>query len=60
MMIHATRAERLENNMEEKRRKEVNLVLEKERLVKEIENVSGLWCSNEAAEKYFKKKKNLH
>ena len=36
-MIHATRAERLEKNMEEKRRKEINLVLEKEKLVKEIE-----------------------
>ena len=32
MMIHATRAERFEKNIEEKRRKEMNLVLEKERL----------------------------
>ena len=43
----------------------MNLVLEKERLVKEIEKVGGLWCSKEAAEKYLKKlktekeKKNL-
>ena len=29
IMIHATRAERLEKNMEEKRRKEMNLVLER-------------------------------
>ena len=36
MMIHATRAERLEKNMEERKRKEMNLVLEKERLAKEI------------------------
>ena len=57
MMIHATRAERLEKNIEEKRRKEMNLVLEKERLIKEIEKVGGLWCSNEVAEKYFKKLK---
>ena len=38
-MIHATRAKRLEKNMEEKRRKDMNLVLKKERLVKEIEKV---------------------
>ena len=37
--------------------KEMNLVLEKERLVKETEKVGGLWCSNEVAEKYFKKLK---
>ena len=43
MMIHATRAERLEKNMEDRKRKEMNLVLEKERLAKEI---------------YFKKLKN--
>ena len=36
MMIHATRAERLEKNMEERKTKEMNLVLEKERLAKEI------------------------
>ena len=53
-MIHATRAERLEKNMEERRRKKMNLVLEKERLVKEIEKMGGLWCSKEAAEKYLK------
>ena len=35
----------------------MNLVLEKERLVKEIEKVGGLWCSNKVAEKYFKKLK---
>ena len=38
-MIQATRAKRLEKNMEEKRRKDMNLVLKKERLVKEIEKV---------------------
>ena len=38
-MIHATRTKRLEKNMEEKRRKDMNLVLKKERLVKEIEKV---------------------
>ena len=38
-MIHATRAKRLEKNMEEKRRKDMNLGLKKERLVKEIEKV---------------------
>ena len=32
IVIHATRAERFEKNIEEKRRKEMNLVLEKERL----------------------------
>ena len=58
MMIHATRAERLEKNMEVKRRKEMNLVLEKERLVKEIKKVDGLWCSKDAAaENYLKKLK---
>ena len=30
-MIHATRAKRLEKNMEEERRKDMNLVLKKER-----------------------------
>ena len=40
-MIHATRAERLEKSMEDKGRKEMNLVLKKERLVKEIEKVGG-------------------
>ena len=53
MMIHANRAERLVKNME-KRRKKMNLVLKKERLVKEIE-VGGLWCHKETAEKYLKK-----
>ena len=57
MMIHATRAERLEKNMEERRRKKMNLVLEKERLVKEIEKMGGLCCSKEAAGKYLKKLK---
>ena len=57
MMIHVTRAERLGKNMEERRRKEMNLVLEKERLAKEIEKVGGLWCSKEAAENYLKKLK---
>ena len=56
-MIHATRVERLEKNMEEKRMKETNLVLEKEKLVKEIEKLGGLWCCKEAAEKYLKKLK---
>ena len=40
-MIHATRAERLEKNMEERRRKKMNLVLEKERLVKGIEKMGA-------------------
>ena len=35
----------------------MNLVLEKERLAKEIEKVGGLWCSKEAAENYLKKLK---
>ena len=35
----------------------MNLVLEKERLVKEIEKMGGLCCSKEAAEKYLKKLK---
>ena len=56
MMIHVTRAERLGKNMEERRRKEMNLELEKERLAKEIE-VGGLWSSKEAAENYLKKLK---
>ena len=57
MMIHVTRAERLGKNMEERRRKEMSLVLEKERLAKEIEKVGGLWCNKEVAEKYLKKLK---
>ena len=40
-MIHATRAERLEKSMEDKKRKEMNLVSKKERLVREIEKVGG-------------------
>ena len=52
-IIHATRAERLEKNMEGKRRKEINLVVEKERLVNEIEKVGWLRCSKEAAGKYI-------
>ena len=55
-MILVTRAERLVNNMEDRKRKEMNLVLEKESLAKEIE-VGGLWRSKEAAEKYLKKLK---
>ena len=57
MMFHVTRAERLGKNMEEKRRKEMSLVLEKERLAKEIEKVGGLWHRKEAAENYLKKLK---
>ena len=55
-MIHVTRTERLVNNMEDSKRKEMNLALEKESLAKEIE-VGGLWHSKEAAEKYLKKLK---
>ena len=41
--------------MEEKRRKDMNLVLKKERLVKEIEKVGGgLCCSKEPAEEHLK------
>ena len=57
MMVHVTRAERLGTNMEERRRKEMNLMLEKKRMAKEIEKVGGLWCSKEAAENYLKKLK---
>ena len=56
-MIHATREKRLEKNMEEKRRKDMNLVLKKEWLLKETEEVGGLCCSKEPAEKYLKKLK---
>ena len=56
-MIHATWAERQGKNMEDRRRKEMNLMLEKERLAKDIKKVGGLWCSKEAAEKYLKKLK---
>ena len=56
-MIHATREKRLEKNMEEKRRKDMNLVLKKEWLLKETEKVGGLCCSKEPAEKYLKKLK---
>ena len=57
MMVHVTRAERLGTNMEERRRKEMNLMLEKKRMAKEIEKVDWLWCSKEAAENYLKKLK---
>ena len=56
-MIHATRGKRLEKNMEQKRRKDMNLVLKKERLVKQMEKLGWLCCSKEPAEKYLKKLK---
>ena len=55
VIIHKTRAERLQNKIAEKKEKELALTLEKEKLTFQIEEIGGLWSTEKQAKKYLEK-----